>query len=131
MTAAPLPRCDPRHTSPSRTFRTRSPGPKSDALAGPAFAAGEIAFHALRMLFHMADLPPGAAWQMLGAEPGLCGACRHAKLNETRRGTAYLRCLRAAWDKALARYPRLPVTQCEGFEQREERDEKPQGSRSS
>jgi len=52
-----------------------------------------------------------------GAEPGLCGACRHAKLNETRRGTTYLRCTRAEWDAGLVRYPRLPVVQCAGFEQ--------------
>ena len=68
----------------------------------------------------MPDRPTGAAWLKLGAEPGLCGFCRHAKLNETRRGTAYLRCTRAAWDTTLPRYPRLPVTQCAGFERREE-----------
>jgi hypothetical protein len=66
----------------------------------------------------MPDRPPDAAAPGLGAEPGLCGACRHAKLSQTRRGTAYLRCLRAAWDPALVRYPRLPVTQCPGFEPR-------------
>jgi O-methyltransferase involved in polyketide biosynthesis len=56
------------------------------------------------------------AWRRLGAVPGLCGACSHAKLNQTRRGTAYLRCTRAEWDSALARYPRLPVTECPGFD---------------
>jgi propionyl-CoA synthetase len=64
----------------------------------------------------MAPEPPGGAWLKLGADPGLCAGCRHAKLNETRRGTAYLRCTRAAWDARLPRYPRLPVTQCVGFE---------------
>jgi hypothetical protein len=67
----------------------------------------------------MPDRPPDAVWLKLGAEPGLCEACKHAKLNETRRGTAYLRCTRAAWDTTLPRYPRLPVTQCAGFERRE------------
>ena len=52
----------------------------------------------------------------LGGPPGLCGDCCHAKINEARRGTAYLRCLRAAWDDRLTRYPRLPVTDCPGFE---------------
>jgi len=52
----------------------------------------------------------------LGADPGLCGSCRHAKGNLTRRGTAYLRCLRAEWDDRLVRYPRLPVLECPGFE---------------
>lgn len=66
----------------------------------------------------MAEEPSDGAWRKLGVSPGLCGACGHAKVNETRRGTAYLRCTRAEWDTALARYPRLPVTECAGFEPR-------------
>jgi propionyl-CoA synthetase len=68
------------------------------------------------------DMPGGSAdsaWRKLGATPGLCAACAHAKLNETHRGPAYLRCTRAAWDARLPRYPRLPVTECIGFEPRE------------
>lgn len=57
-----------------------------------------------------------AALIKLGAEAGLCGNCAHAKLNETRRGTAYLRCLRAEWDERMIRYPRLPTQACSGFE---------------
>jgi hypothetical protein len=64
----------------------------------------------------MAAELPDAAWVRLGAEPGLCATCQHAKLNETRRGTVYLRCTRAAWDSRLPRYPRLPVTRCVGFD---------------
>jgi propionyl-CoA synthetase len=64
----------------------------------------------------VADRPSDTASPGLGAAPGLCGACQHAKLNQTRRGTAYLRCTRAEWDPALTRYPRLPVTECQGFE---------------
>jgi hypothetical protein len=45
----------------------------------------------------------------------MCGDCRHALVKETHRGTAYLRCGRAAWDDRLVKYPRLPVTDCEGF----------------
>ena len=52
----------------------------------------------------------------LPVEPGLCGACRHALVKGTNRGTAYLRCTRAAWDASLDKYPRLPVTGCVGFE---------------
>jgi propionyl-CoA synthetase len=55
----------------------------------------------------------------LGADPGLCWACRHSKVNETRRGTAYIRCTRAEWDDRLRRYPPLPVLSCVGYEQRE------------
>lgn len=63
----------------------------------------------------MADRSPDSAWRKLGAAPGLCETCLHAKITETRRGTAYLRCTRAAWDARLPRYPRLPVTACPGF----------------
>ena len=52
----------------------------------------------------------------LAVSPGLCGECRHASVKETRRGTAYLRCVRASWDPRLVRYPALPVVSCVGFE---------------
>ncbi len=51
----------------------------------------------------------------LPVDPGMCGNCRHALVKETHRGTAYLRCGRAAWDDRLVRYPRLPMMECEGF----------------
>lgn len=57
----------------------------------------------------------------LGADPGLCAGCVHVHLNETRRGTVYLRCTRAGWDALLPRYPRLPVLGCRGFEKAAER----------
>jgi propionyl-CoA synthetase len=53
----------------------------------------------------------------LGAPAGLCGTCRHAHLNETRRGPVYLRCTRASWDERLVKYPPLPVLSCVGFDQ--------------
>jgi propionyl-CoA synthetase len=61
------------------------------------------------------DRQPSEAWRALGADPGLCASCQYAKLNETRRGTAYLRCTRATWDESLPRYPRLPVLECPGY----------------
>ena len=39
--------------------------------------------HILRL---MPERPPNAAGLKLGAEPGLCGACRHVKLNEDTAG---------------------------------------------
>jgi hypothetical protein len=66
----------------------------------------------------MADEPSDEVGLRLGVAPGLCGDCGHAKLNQTRRSTVYLRCTRAEWDSALVRYPRLPVTECAGFERR-------------
>jgi hypothetical protein len=71
------------------------------------------------IIVSMRHLPEGPA---LPAEPGLCGACRHASVKGTNRGTAYLRCTRASWDDRLARYPRLPVTSCIGFQPTEELD---------
>ena len=56
-----------------------------------------------------------ASVSALPVHPGMCADCRHALVKETHRGTAYLRCGRAAWDDRLVRYPRLPVTDCEGF----------------
>jgi len=53
------------------------------------------------------------------ATAGLCADCRHAKPNQTKRGSVYLRCLRAVWDTRLVRYPRLPVITCAGFESHE------------
>jgi propionyl-CoA synthetase len=53
----------------------------------------------------------------LGAPTGLCGSCRYAHLNETRRGPVYLRCTRASWDERLVKYPPLPVLSCVGFDQ--------------
>ncbi|SDS22215.1 hypothetical protein [Microlunatus soli] len=53
----------------------------------------------------------------LGAPAGLCGSCRFALLNRTRRGTVYLRCGLATEDDRFAKYPRLPVMECSGFRQ--------------
>ena len=63
----------------------------------------------------MADQGTAASVPALPVNPGMCGDCRYALVKETHRGTAYLRCGRAAWDDRLVKYPRLPVTNCEGF----------------
>lgn len=56
------------------------------------------------------------AWAHLGAPAGLCRDCVHAHLTVTRRGAAYLRCLRAQTDPDYPRHPRLPVLTCPGHE---------------
>ena len=58
----------------------------------------------------------------LTVDPGLCRTCLHASVKGTNRGTAYLRCTRAAWDDSLVKYPRLPVIGCVGFEPAEGED---------
>lgn len=55
-------------------------------------------------------------WSRLGAPVGDCRDCLHAHLTETRRGTTYLRCLRAKTDPRYPRHPRLPVLACPGHE---------------
>jgi hypothetical protein len=47
---------------------------------------------------------------------GLCASCRHARRIESRRGSTFLLCARAASDPRYARYPRLPVLDCPGHE---------------
>ncbi len=49
------------------------------------------------------------------AQIGLCLRCRHARMVETPRSRFWL-CQLAATDPRFARYPRLPVIECEGFE---------------
>jgi len=48
-------------------------------------------------------------------EVGLCAGCRHARVVETPRSRFWM-CGRAASDARFARYPRLPVLECEGYE---------------
>jgi len=47
---------------------------------------------------------------------GLCADCRHARPQETRRGSVFWRCRLAETDPRFVRYPRLPVTACSGHE---------------
>lgn len=47
---------------------------------------------------------------------GLCAACRHVRRTETTRGSVFWRCGRAETDPRYARYPRLPVATCPGYE---------------
>ena len=54
---------------------------------------------------------------------GLCAGCRHARLNQTRRGPVYLRCQLASVDASYPRYPRLPVLRCAGYAPAEDRAE--------
>ena len=50
---------------------------------------------------------------------GLCSACRHARRVESARGSVFWLCERSLTDAAFRRYPRLPVSECTGFEARE------------
>jgi len=50
---------------------------------------------------------------------GLCATCARAKPITAARGSTFWLCGRAAEDPRFARYPRLPVLRCPGFEHRE------------
>lgn len=50
--------------------------------------------------------------------PGLCGRCEHVRAVASGKGAVYFRCARHDEDPAFPKYPRLPVTQCGGFEAR-------------
>jgi uncharacterized protein (TIGR00290 family) len=49
-------------------------------------------------------------------EPGLCGTCQNARVIRSDRGSVFHRCLLADKDDRFAKYPRLPVVRCAGWE---------------
>ncbi len=53
---------------------------------------------------------------MSGLTVGLCAACAHARVVESRRGSRFWFCERSRTDPAFARYPPLPVLSCRGYE---------------
>jgi len=52
---------------------------------------------------------------------GLCASCRYARAIESARGSNFILCGRSVTDAAFAKYPRLPVVECAGYETDEER----------
>jgi hypothetical protein len=47
---------------------------------------------------------------------GLCAACRYARVVQSARGSTFYLCRLAEVDPRFAKYPRLPVLRCTGFE---------------
>jgi hypothetical protein len=54
-----------------------------------------------------------------GAAAGLCTACAHARRIASARGSTFWLCERSADDPRFAKYPRLPVVRCAGYEPNE------------
>ena len=50
---------------------------------------------------------------------GLCDSCAHQRLVRNTRGSVFSLCERSRTDPAFPRYPRLPVLECAGYEERE------------
>lgn len=53
-------------------------------------------------------------------DPGLCGRCTWARTVTSSRQATFLRCARSDTDSRFAKYPSLPVLECDGFETRDE-----------
>jgi hypothetical protein len=53
---------------------------------------------------------------MDGTLAGLCADCVHARPITSARGSTFWLCGRSADDPRFAKYPRLPVLRCSGFE---------------
>ena len=49
---------------------------------------------------------------------GLCASCLHARTIESSKGATFIRCELSFTDPRFARYPRLPVVRCQGYESR-------------
>jgi hypothetical protein len=52
---------------------------------------------------------------------GLCATCLHQRVVRNTRGSSFSLCQRSKTDPRYPRYPRLPVTECAGYEKRDER----------
>ena len=49
---------------------------------------------------------------------GLCDACAHQRLISNTRGSTFSLCEKSKVDDRFAKYPRIPVAACPGFERR-------------
>jgi hypothetical protein len=51
---------------------------------------------------------------------GLCDSCVHQRIVRSGRGSVFTMCLKSKDDATLPKYPRVPVTECHGYERRAE-----------
>lgn len=61
-----------------------------------------------------------AASQVDDEKAGLCPSCRFVRRVRTGHGSTFYLCRRSEKDPSYARYPRLPVIRCSGFERNPE-----------
>jgi hypothetical protein len=57
-----------------------------------------------------------AASKVAASRIGLCANCRFMRKIESDRGSIFYLCQLSATDASFAKYPRLPVLQCPGYE---------------
>jgi hypothetical protein len=56
-------------------------------------------------------------------QAGLCDRCRHQRRVKNTRGSVFSLCERSKTEpESFPRYPRLPVLECRGYEEREKHD---------
>ena len=58
---------------------------------------------------------------------GLCDTCRNVRLITSDRGSVFYLCKLAATDERFPKYPRLPVVECEGYQEKTQDDEQSVG----
>jgi hypothetical protein len=61
---------------------------------------------------------PGGGPPPRASRTGLCDSCEHQQLVRNTRGSTFSLCRRSRDDPAYPRYPRLPVVECHGYQQR-------------
>ena len=59
---------------------------------------------------------------------GLCLACRHLRQVRSDKNSVFYQCQRSKTDARYAKYPRLPVLHCPGFEPSVEGDKRNEGA---
>jgi len=57
--------------------------------------------------------------QPIHSSVGLCQTCQYARQIESDRGSIFLRCELSFQDQRFAKYPRLPVLECVGYQRQE------------
>jgi hypothetical protein len=65
-------------------------------------------------ILDMTDPPSGSALSESGS---LCAACAHARVVTSAKGASFVLCGLSRTDRRFAKYPRLPVLACVGFEE--------------
>ena len=57
-----------------------------------------------------------SSWAGLHDPIGLCATCRYVRIVPSARGSTFYLCRRSEFDPRFAKYPRLPVVRCVGYE---------------
>jgi hypothetical protein len=56
---------------------------------------------------------------------GLCAECANARVVESNRGSIFLLCELSRSDSRFAKYPRLPVLSCSGYQKKTKTSDRP------